>query len=136
MQQTKRRAFYLTAAAALLSAIAIGTARAESAGKGEFLANCARCHGTDGKGKVATMRAVPGYVSIDLTRLSKENGGKFPRQEVEETIEGSKRFPAHLVGDMPAWGLRFRNEPGKSGSEKEVKHRIAALRDYIESIQE
>ena len=42
-------------------------------------ADCARCHGVDGKGGDPQMRAVPGYTSVDLTRLTERNGGHFPR---------------------------------------------------------
>ena len=53
------------------------------------------------------MRAVPGYTSVDLTRLTESNGGQCPRQEVYDAIDGRKRFPAHFIGDMPTWGLKY-----------------------------
>jgi Cytochrome c len=85
----------------LLFLMTIGTASAHPSGKDDYVADCARCHGLDGKGAVPAMRAVPGYVSVDLTRLSTVHGGQFPRQEVYDAIDGRKRFPAHFVGDMP-----------------------------------
>jgi cytochrome c553 len=81
--------------------LAGGNATGEPAGKGDYLADCARCHGVDGKGSVPEMSAVPGYISVDLTQLSKKNDGQFPRQEVYDAIDGRKRFPAHFIGDMP-----------------------------------
>jgi hypothetical protein len=121
----------------LLCLTPIGRASADSSAKKNYLDDCASCHGPDGKGHVAAMRSVRGYKSADLTQLSKRNGGRFPRQKVYDTIEGSKRFRAHFIGDMPIWGLRYR-EDQKLGPEAEtlVKTRISALVDYIESIQE
>ena len=56
-------------------------ADAAPSGKAEYLANCARCHGVDGKGHVPEMSAAPGYISVDLTQLSKGNDGHFPSSE-------------------------------------------------------
>jgi len=122
----------------LLCLIAVGSASADSSGKSDYLADCARCHGVDGKGRVPAMREVKGYISVDLTQLSKANGGQFPRQAVDDAIDGRKRFPAHFIGDMPTWGLEYQEknqESGAAGPEK-AKRRISALADYIESLQE
>ena len=81
------------------------------------------------------MGPVSGYMAIDLTQLSKDNAGLFPRQEVFDAIDGRKRFPAHFIGDMPTWGLKYRQDRLSQQSEEEVRRRISALVDYIESIQ-
>lgn len=122
----------------LLFLITIGTAFAELPGKDDYVTDCARCHGLDGKGGLPAARSVPGYVAVDLTRLSAANGGQFPRQKVYDAIDGRKRFPAHLVGAMPTWGLKYRTdkEPLSPESEERVSRRISALVDYIESLQE
>jgi hypothetical protein len=122
----------------LMWVIPIGIACADSPAKEAYLADCARCHGTHGKGHAAAMRAVPGYKSVDLTQLSKENGGRFPRQKVYDAIEGRKRFPAHFIGDMPTWGLQYREDDEKLDPEAKarIRRRISALVDYIQSIQE
>lgn len=70
----------------LICLMEIGTASADSSAKRAYLADCARCHGADGKGRVAAMRTVPGYKTADLTQLSKENRGQFPRQKVYDAI--------------------------------------------------
>ncbi len=120
----------------LLCAVMVGgSASGYPAGKDDYLADCARCHGVDGKGGVAGRRAVPGSISVDLTQLSKKNGGQFPRRKVYDAIDGRKRFPAHLVGDMPTWGLKYDARLGPDGEEK-VKRKISALVDYVESLQE
>lgn len=108
---------------------------ADPVGRNDYLADCARCHGVDGKGGVSQMRAVPGYVTVDLTGLAENNGGQFPRQQVYDAIDGRKRFPAHFIGDMPTWGLKYQpDNRGKEGEEK-VRRKILTLVDYIESLQ-
>lgn len=82
------------------------------------------------------MSAVPGYISVDLTQLSKKNDGQFPRQQVYDAIDGRKRFPAHFIGDMPTWGIKYRQATPGPDSEEEVKRKISALVDYIESLQD
>jgi mono/diheme cytochrome c family protein len=107
---------------------------AQSVGRQYYLADCSRCHGVDGTGRVAAMREVPGYRSVDLTQLSKQNGGQFPFQEVRDAIEGSKRFPAHLVGGMPLWGSSYQQGVAPADREKTTE-KLSALVNYIESIQ-
>jgi len=119
----------------LLLSVPAGTLFAAASGKKEYLANCARCHGGDGKGDVPEMTAVKGYRSVDLTKLKKHNAGVFPRDFVYEAIEGDKRFSAHFIGDMPRWGRRFRAEAEPGHDEAQVKRKISDLVDYIESIQ-
>jgi mono/diheme cytochrome c family protein len=118
------------------SLIAVGVSIAGPSGKEDFLQNCARCHGADGKDKVAAMRHAAGYVGVDLTKLSADNGGRFPRQEVYDSIEGSKRFPAHLVGGMPIWAKEFSLDGAKTpGAADRIRQRIDNLVDYIQSLQ-
>jgi hypothetical protein len=60
----------------------------------------------------------------------------FPARGVYDAIDGRKRFPAHFIGDMPIWGLKYdQSKLGPTG-EQEVKRKISALVDYIESLQE
>lgn len=133
MSVTKRSAVLFSV---LLCAVAVGgTASAEPPGEVDYLVDCARCHGVDGKGGVPRMSAVPGYTTIDLTQLREKNNGQFPRQEVYDVIDGRKRFPAHFIGDMPTWGLKYQQDSFTPQSEEKVKRRISALVDYVESIQ-
>ena len=122
----------LCATTALILALSGGSVFAQS-GAADYAANCAGCHGADGKSYVAAMRAVPGYRPVDLTVLSKNNGGVFPRQQVSEAIDGRRRLASHFHGDMPRWGSQFQYG---NGDDAAVKRRISALVDYVESLQE
>jgi mono/diheme cytochrome c family protein len=122
----------------LIGIAAVGSpVLADSSGKQDYMANCARCHGANGKGEGAPqMRTMPGYVTVDLTQLSERNDGQFPRQKVYDAIDGRERFPAHFKGGMPVWGLEYQPEKPSPKSEEIIKHRISALVNYIDSIQE
>jgi Cytochrome c len=120
----------------ILCAVVEGTAGGDPLGKDYYRADCALCHGLNGNGDVPGMSAVPGYISVDLTQITKQHNGVFPRQEVYDAIDGRKRFPAHFIGDMPTWGLKYDQTKLGPSSEKEVKRKISALVDYIESLQE
>jgi hypothetical protein len=73
-----------------------------------------------------------------VINIPKSNGGQFPRQRVYDAIDGRKRFPAHFIGDMPTWGLKYQaaNQGAPSASYEELKRRISALVDYVKSLQE
>jgi len=111
-----------------------------STAKKDFVLHCADCHGVDGKGNGPATQVIPGFKPADLTALSKNNGGQFPRQEVSDVIDGRKRLTGHYDADtdMPLWGLTFQPEGREFSKEAEekVKARIAGLVDYIEGIQE
>jgi mono/diheme cytochrome c family protein len=112
-------------------------AMAQSSASKDYLQACAECHGADGKGAQPEKRTDRGYVSTDLTQISERNGGEFPRQKVYDAIDGRHRIAAHFHGDMPRWGARFRvDENDHPRSEQQVKDRIAALVDYVESMQQ
>jgi hypothetical protein len=112
-------------------------ARAQSTASQDYQHDCAACHGADGKGSPPWKRAVPGYISIDLTQISARNGGQFPRQKIFDAIDGRSRITAHFSGDMPRWGSRYRvDEKDQPVSEQRVKERISGLVDYLDSIQE
>jgi hypothetical protein len=83
------------------------------------------------------VKAIPGIKPPDLTLLSKRNGGQFPFQEVEDTIDGRKGIPSHKRFDMPFWGVNLQ-APGQEftpASEAKVKARIQSIVQYIKSIQ-
>lgn len=113
------------------------TADQLAAGKADFMQHCAPCHSASGKGNGPEVNVIPGIKPADLTKIAMKNGGVFPFQSVEDTIDGRKKIPSHERFDMPFWGVNFQEE-GKEftrASEAKSKARIAALVYYIETIQ-
>lgn len=100
-------------------------------GKDLFVQHCAACHGLDGKGEgpmAATLKKPP----VNLTLLTKQNEGRYPRAEVLKFVDGERPIPSHGSREMPIWGEVFRREK----SATEARMRIFALASYIESLQE
>ena len=118
--------------------LATRPALAETSGQADYDKNCASCHGADGKGNGPALYTIPGIHPPDLTLLSRNNGGTFPKEDVTNAIDGRKRIPSHERLNMPFWGVTMQSE-GKEftpESEAKVKQRIADLVGYIESIQQ
>jgi mono/diheme cytochrome c family protein len=104
------------------------------AGKDNFDAYCAVCHGSDAKGNGPAAPAMKAPVP-DLTRIAARHGGKFDRPAVEYIIRGTGKMatPAHGVQDMPIWGYVF--DPNLRETEVTTL-RVNNLVTYLESIQE
>ncbi|HEY6370388.1 MAG TPA: c-type cytochrome [Candidatus Sulfotelmatobacter sp.] len=103
-----------------------------ASGKEMYTSYCAVCHGTDGKGggpAASALKTTP----ADLTKLSENNGGKFPAMKVTSTLRGTSDLPAHGSKEMPVWGPLFRSM--SAGQEGEVQQRVANLTHYVESLQ-
>jgi mono/diheme cytochrome c family protein len=97
-----------------------------------FKTYCASCHGVDafGNGPLAdSLRHAP----PNLTLLAKRNGGVFPAPRVRRIIEG-RDVESHGDREMPVWGDAFRST-SEGRSVERANARIAALVDYLESIQ-
>jgi len=112
-------------------------------GKADFESLCAPCHGLNARGDgpaSASLKIPP----ADLTEIAKRHGGNFPRNYVFDTIAGIERPVAHGTREMPVWGNVFIDEAVGSGTNLDAasqaaaaaRDRIAALVDYLESIQE
>ncbi len=109
-----------------------------AAGREEYLAACAACHGenADGNGPIATMfrDPVPG-----LTGIAADNGGVFPVVDIVMIVDGRTGVRAH--GDpMPVFGRRYQTELageiGARGGEEAVRGQVLELVYYLQSIQE
>lgn len=113
------------------------TADQLAAGKADFMKHCAPCHSASGKGNGPEVNVIPGIKPADLTKIAMKNGGVFPFQGVEDTIDGRKKVPSHERFDMPFWGVNFQQEGKEFTRESEAKSkaRIEAIVYYIETIQ-
>jgi mono/diheme cytochrome c family protein len=105
---------------------------ARASGRALFQQHCASCHGDDGKG------AGPAAVAFkvqppDLTELSRQNHGRFPKDRVVQAIRGNRTESAHGSTDMPVWGPVFRAMTGVN--EVEVESRIRDLTEHLKSMQ-
>jgi len=106
-----------------------------------FRQYCASCHGVDGTGDgpvAPSLKTKP----ADLTILSKDSGGVFPRQEVQAFIDGTRPVVAHGPQEMPVWGYpaklpqdRLRGTFKPEFTPVEVEARINLIVDYVKSIQ-
>lgn len=103
-------------------------------GRHTFRTYCASCHGQEarGDGPVAEHLAV---APSDLTRISARNEGAFPAARVAQVIDGREPVRGHGSREMPIWGDAFRKTDAAL-SEQEVEEKIAALVQFLESIQE
>jgi mono/diheme cytochrome c family protein len=100
-------------------------------GRQMYQSYCATCHGPEGAGDgvlAKSLRKRP----ANLTKLTKEPDGKFEPAQVFKAIEGTGR-PAS--SDMPAWSDTFAKMRDTTGPD-DVKAKISALVDYLESIQQ
>jgi mono/diheme cytochrome c family protein len=116
-----------------------GRTAAAQSGIQDYQNYCAACHGLGGKGDGPSRLTIPmNPPPNDLTQMAKKNGGKFPFDEVVDSIDGRKNIPSHARLQMPFWGTTLQ-KPGKEftpESDAEVKKRIESMARYVESIQQ
>ena len=109
-----------------------------AAGKAEYMAACAACHGeaADGNGPIATMfkTRVP-----DLRKIAAANDGVFPFLDVFHVVDGRTAVRAH-GNPMPVFGNRYTAEAEEHGTlfgtETQARARVTELVLYLQSIQE
>jgi mono/diheme cytochrome c family protein len=112
---------------------------AAQSGKQDYEKYCADCHGSGGKGNAPFVQTIPMHPPpSDLTQLTKDNGGKFPFDEVVDMIDGRKNIPSHERLQMPFLGETLQ-EPGQEftpDGDAAVKKKIDATARYVESLQQ
>ncbi len=121
-----------------------GTAAAQSypqefeAGRAEYLAACAACHGenADGNGPISTI--FKGQVP-SLRTLSAQNDGVLPMLETFMIVDGRTGLRGHGI-PMPVFGNRYVADVGESrgdfGTEQAVRARVLELVYYLQAIQD
>lgn len=109
-------------------------------GKQEYEANCAICHGSNGK-VVSNFSDILVLTVPDLTKLSANNGGEFPAARVYGVIDGRAELRRHGLRRMPIWGNYYsmmavpEHDDYPHQPEAYVRSRIIALIDYLNRIQ-
>ena len=93
---------------------------------------CASCHADDGKGAGPAAFAFK-VQPPDLTALSRQHQGKFPRDRVVQAIRGDRMPSAHGSTEMPVWGPVFLALTDMN--QAAVRQRISDLTEYIKSLQ-
>lgn len=103
-----------------------------------FAQNCAACHGSDARG-AGDFGVELFTIPPDLTRLSAENGGVFPRDYVLGVIDGFERG-THFSAAMPEFGAGDMGPTvvveDEFGLGTPIPARLLALGAWLESIQE
>jgi len=137
-----RTAAFLSAAALALPALAQAPAPAikkvpgrytsPASGPEMYRAYCASCHGPKGLGDGPVAQHLKTAVP-DLTMLSAQNKGVFPKEHVAQVIQGQVGVKTHGLQDMPVWGPYFRSLD--NSQEPVVRIRVANLAGHIESLQ-
>lgn len=100
---------------------------------------CASCHDADGSGNGLASKAL-GIDAPDLTHIAANNGGVYPRGEIEHLIASSDLRNPHGGSPMPDWEQQFRSvyfvtARNPVRRDAYARDRIRELTAYIETIQ-
>ena len=100
---------------------------------------CASCHDADGSGNGLASKAL-GIGAPDLTHIAANNGGVYPRGEIEHLIASSDFRNPHGGSPMPDWEQQFRSvyfSTARNPVQRDAyaRDRIRELTAYIETIQ-
>ncbi|MEO0939104.1 MAG: cytochrome c [Pseudomonadota bacterium] len=102
-----------------------------------FQDKCAVCHGVDGTGAGVASLGLGGPPP-DLTLLSAQNGGVFPRDYVMSVIDGFTR-QSHPHTAMPEFGAEDMGptvQVEQDGISTPIPSDLIALANYLETIQQ
>lgn len=124
-----------------LACLAAACAQAEGMlGADLFAERCAVCHGAGGEGD-GIVGELFAQRPKDLRVLARENGGPFPFDRVQQSIDGRSEIAAHGRSEMPIWGAALMEEAlmDRGINAKDARMvsdaRVHALTVYIQSLQ-
>jgi mono/diheme cytochrome c family protein len=129
----------LWAGATLVLATALPTGRlasqppAAAPGRQLYLAHCATCHGTSGRGDgpmAQYLRVAP----ANLASIAARNKGVFPAATIQKIVDGRQMLTLHGSA-MPVWGDAF-SPAGNTAEDEAAAAKIRAIVTYLESIQD
>ncbi len=104
-------------------------------GQQDYVKYCGSCHGPAGEGDGIASRLFK-TVPSNLTLLARENGGKFPVNEVLSIVAGDTPIAAHGTREMPVWSeIIGRPESAGMVTQQAVNGRILTIIRYLETIQ-
>ena len=123
------------AAGALLAACA---PERQVSGRALYADYCASCHGPKGQGDGPAAAGL-GKAPADLTRLSAQNGGTFPKVHVMSVIDGYTRR-GDRASVMPELGPALQEGPlvmvdTGDGITTPTPANLVALANYLETLQ-
>lgn len=104
-------------------------------GKDLYARFCASCHGATGRGDGPVAGSFKVEVP-DLTLIARRARGVYPRDRIEQIIDGRHVIAAHGSRTMPVWGEDFsRLELGNPDAERATRLIILRLADYVWLLQ-
>jgi mono/diheme cytochrome c family protein len=96
---------------------------------------CSSCHGLTGHGDGPVEPLMRSGVP-DLTRIAERAGGRFPREQVRNIIDGREALIAHGTARMPVWGFEFHAGMSNDGlARQRADQMVDRLTAYVETLQ-
>ena len=96
---------------------------------------CAACHGAQGRGDGPVAASFKVEVP-DLTLIARRAGGSYPRDRIEQIIDGRYILGSHGSRTMPVWGEDLnRLEIGNPDAERATRVVIGRLANYVWQLQ-
>ncbi len=104
-------------------------------GQQDYVKYCGSCHGPAGAGD-GVASSLFKTKPTNLTLLAKENGGRFPVNEVLSIVAGDTPVAAHGSRETPVWSEVI-GRPEQTGMETQqvVNGQILTIIRYLETIQ-
>ncbi|MEY4951547.1 MAG: hypothetical protein RL698_3758 [Pseudomonadota bacterium] len=112
-----------------------GTPEYLQVGRDQYVKYCATCHGPSGTGDGVASSTFNKH-PVDLTQLSRQNGGTFPMAKVISIVKGDTPISAHGKREMPVWGEILGHPLDDSMYQQDAANlKILSIASYLETIQ-